>query len=254
MQIHFRIHVPTSKHRRNATSQPRKPKQDRDRLLAPVDKLLNWAVGVDLTRWLENNGVSLPPGHILRATDDELPDDILRPLTNEHRILGMGIFKYAIAWILLHELGHLKLGHTYTEGYPSLAQEKESDRFAAEWMADAASDSKTEDREPNRLAVLLGIAIALLWISIFNVFFGRKEAKTHPEGYDRLFQVLDQIIDRSKKTEYIGVWQAVETMLFVHMYSAGYDFDDSDAIHMQGDPRDEVNYLIDRISKFERKK
>jgi hypothetical protein len=50
------------------------------------------------------------------------------------------------------------------------------------------------------------------------------------------------------------IWFFVSKMLFIHMWSAGFDFDESDLVHMQGDPRDEANYLIDRISKGIRKR
>jgi hypothetical protein len=163
----------------------------------------------------------------------------------------MGFFKFATAWILLHELGHLKLGHARTEGYRSLVQEKEADRFAAEWMVDGARESRSSERDVDRLCSLFGIALALLWATVFNVYFGQSESRTHPEAYDRLFQVLDQVIDRTDEQEYFGVWQSVATLLFIHMHSAGYDFDNGDAILMQGDPRDQVNYLIDRISKWQ---
>jgi hypothetical protein len=231
-----------------------KPKPERDQMLLPVNQMMNWVVGVDLTRWLDSVGVGLPSGHILRPTDDELPDNVLAQLSKLDKIVGMGLFKYATAYVLLHELGHLKLGHTYQEGDPSFTQEKEADRFAAEWLAEAASDSRADEREFDRLCALFGISVALLWLTIFNVYFGRRNATTHPEGYDRLFQVLDQVIDPGDEQEYLVIWDSVATMLFIHMGSAGYDFDESAAIHMRGDPRDEVNYLIDRISRSERKK
>jgi hypothetical protein len=231
-----------------------KPKPERDRLLVPVNQMLNWAVGVDLTRWVNSGAACLPKGHVLCTTDDEIPDDVLTKISKLDKIVGMGFYRYATAFILLHELGHLKLGHTYQEGVPSLLQEKEADRFAAEWLADAAADSSATDRQFDRLCVHFGITVALLWLTIFNVFFGRRESETHPEGYDRLFQVLDCIIDSADEQEYLSVWYSVATLLFIHMGSAGYEFDAEDAKHMQGDPRDEVSYLIDRISRFERKK
>lgn len=231
-----------------------KSKEERDRILAPVNELLNWAVGVDLTIWLSRNKVHLPAWHVLRAIDEDLPEHLLSKLSRMNKIIGMAFYRYATASILLHELGHLKLGHTFQNGYPSLVQEKEADRFAAEWMAEAAADSRADEREFDRFCALLGISIALFWLTIYNVYFGREESNTHPEGYDRLFQVLDQVIDRSDEQEYLAVWQFIAIMLFLHMDSAGFDFDEGDAICMQGDPRDEVNYLINRISKFERKK
>jgi hypothetical protein len=231
-----------------------KPKGEREPILAPVDEMLTWAVYVDLTRWLSSPEVHLPAGHVLRATDKKPPEHVLPKLTKLNKKLGMRFYKFATASILFHELGHLKFGHTYQEGLPSLLQEKEADRFAAEWMKEAAADASDDERDFDRYCTLFGTAVAYLWLTIFNVFFGRKESNTHPEGYDRLFQVLDHVIDRSDEDEYEAVWQFIATMLFIHMDSADYDFDESGAIHMQGDPRDEVNYLIDRISRFERKK
>jgi hypothetical protein len=231
-----------------------KPKAERDLLLAPVNQVLDWAVGVELKGWLETRGIELPAGHVLRPTNEELPSVLLSELSARDKILGMGFFKFAIAWILLHELGHLKLRHTSQKGLPSFEQEKEADRFAAAWMAEAAADSRADKREADRLSALFGTALALLWLTIFNVFLGVSESETHPEGYDRLFQVLDQVIDQSVKQEYASVWQSVATLLFIHMWSGGYDFDESDGTHMQGDPRDEVNHLIDRMSRSERTK
>lgn len=231
-----------------------KPKDEQVQILAPVDEILNWSVGVDLTLWLSRDGFQLPAGHVLRAANKELPEHLLPTLSRPNKAVGMGFYRFATAWILLHELGHLKFRHTYQKGLPSLIQEKEADNFATAWMMEAAADSSADKRPLDRLCALFGTAISLLWLTILNVFFGRRESTTHPEGYDRLFQVLDYAIDRNEKDEYVAVWEFIASMLFIHMRSAGYDFDKSDAVHMQDDPRDEVNHLIDRISKFERKK
>jgi hypothetical protein len=61
--------------------------------------------------------------------------------------------------------------------------------------------------------------------------------------------VLDRGIDPDDETEHQMIWFFVSTMLFVHMWSAGFDFKPE---HFQrDDPRDEVNALIDMISKRE---
>src|SRR5829696_7816079 len=99
-----------------------------------------------------------------------------------HKEMGMRFFRCACACILLHELGHLKLRHSYSIGCP-IAQEREADRFAAEWLLGDAADS-SEERKVDRLCALIGIALALLWLTIFNVYLGQKNAPTHPEGYD----------------------------------------------------------------------
>jgi hypothetical protein len=231
-----------------------KPKPERDRILAPVNEMLNWAVGTDVTRWLNGDGRTLRQGHALRATDSDIPEHLLLSLSTQDKVLGKGLHAYSTAWILLHELGHLKLGHTFTQGLVSLQQEKDADRFAAEWMAAAALESAEELREGDRLCALFGTSVALLWLTVVNVYRGQRDSNTHPQGYDRLFQVSEYIIDKEDEQEYFAVWQFIATMLFVHMDSAGYDFDESDAARMQGDPKDEVSYLIDRISRSDRKR
>ena len=231
-----------------------KPKPERDRILAPVNEMLNWAVGTDVTRWLNGDGRTLHQGHALRATDTDFPEHLLLSLSTQDKVLGKGLHAYSTSWILFHELGHLKLGHTFTQGLVSLQQEKDADRFAAEWMAAAASESTGETREADRLCALFGTSVALLWLTVVNVYRGRGESNTHPQGYDRLFQVLENTIDTEDEQEYLAVWQFIATMLFIHMDSAGYDFDERDAVHMQGDPQDEVSYFIDRIARSDRKR
>jgi hypothetical protein len=67
-----------------------------------------------------------------------------------------------------------------------------------------------------------------------------------------LYQVLEQIVDLRDEEEHNMVWYFVSQMLFTHMCSAGFDFDERDARQMQGDPMEEVNYLIDRVAKGDR--
>ncbi len=92
--------------------------------------------------------------------------------------------------------------------------------------------------------------MALLWLTVFNVYLGRSRNVLDPEGYDRLFQVIDRAIDPSDREEHQMIWFFVSTMLFVHMQSAGFIFEPSRSRH--DDPRDEANALIDIISKRHR--
>jgi hypothetical protein len=224
-------------------------KVDRDKLLAPANTILNWVVGLDLQRWLTKKGFNVRPEDILTGGFSEMPTEVIGELDDTQRILGRGFFLYASAFILLHEIGHLKFGHNES----THENEKIADRFAAEWMSDAATDSDNE--EFDRLSALYGIAVALLWLTVFNFYFGQQQSTTHPESYDRLFQVLDGVIDPTNDDEQRMVWFFVARMLLIHMWSAGFDFDsEQDAFHMQGDPRDEVNHLIDRISNGDKKR
>ena len=219
---------------------------EREELMAPAKQILTWSVGLDLQRWLNGFGADVTPEQVLPGGISELPKEIFR---NLNPTLGEGLFRYATAFILLHELGHLKFGHTHS----TYENEKEVDRFAAEWLSDAAFES-TGDAEADRLAVLFGMSVALVWFTVFNIYFGQKQLTTHPEGYDRLWQVLDQVVDWNDDLERQMVWHFVGEMLVIHMWSAGFDFDERDDVHMQGDPRDKANYLIDRISKWDWKR
>jgi hypothetical protein len=229
-------------------------KKERDERFGVANDLLNWAVGVDFTRRLEALGVDLEPDHVLRRTDADVPHELRASLTPKQQTIGEGFFQFAVGFVLLHELGHLKLGHPYEEGLPSIEQEKEADRFAAEWMSRAASSS-SGDVESDRLLALYGIVVALLWLTVTNVYFGQVESKTHPQAYDRLAQVLDHVVEWHDEEEFLLVWDFVTSMLLIHMDSAGYDFDDDDWRSMsEGDRRDAANLLIDRISRYERKR
>ena len=216
--------------------------QERSQLYAPAEPFLTWAVGRDLQQRLkQRDGTERSLDEIISGSEKDLPDDLLAALTHEQWVLGQGLFTFANAFILLHELGHLHMGHSGCAGLASILQEKDADRFAADWLLDAPSVSVAR-----RLNCLLGMAIALLWLTVFNVFLGPGHSKTHPRGYDRLFQVLDLAISADDEVESITVWEFVSRLLFVHMDTAGFQFDPG---LLQGTPREQVNYLIDLISK-----
>jgi len=213
---------------------------ERGKLYAHADHFLTWAVGRDLQQWLKRrDGGKILLGQIMLGSDSELPKELLEALSHDQWLLGQGLFTFATAFILLHELGHLHMDHTGCTGIASILQEKDADRFAAEWLLSSLSVAR-------RLNCLLGMSIALLWLTIFNVFLGPGQNRTHPSGHDRLFQVLDLAISTDDEVESITVWEFVSRMLFIHMDTAGFQFE---AERMQGTPRDQANYLIDLISK-----
>jgi hypothetical protein len=216
--------------------------QERGQLYAPADLFLTWAVGRDLRQWLkQRDGIERSLEEIMSGSEKELPPDLLASLTHEQWVLGQGLFIFATAFILLHELGHLHLDHSGCSGLASILQEKDADRFAANWLLGSSCLS-----EARRLNYLLGLSIALLWLTVFNVFLGPGQSRTHPTGYDRLFQVLEAAISTDDEVEAVMVWDFVSRLLFVHMDTAGFQFDGS---RMQGTPREQVNYLVDLISK-----
>ena len=223
---------------------------DRRELVSPADRFLNWAVGRDLQlRFRQIEGFDRDLDEIFDGAGEELSESLLTSMSRMQRAFGEGWFRIAFAWIILHEIGHLHFCHVSCRGYESIMQEKEADRFATDWLLHGASSS--QKARSSRINALFGIAIALTWVTVFNVFLGQMKGVTHPQGYDRLFQVLDYAIDRQNGVEHARVWFFVEQMLLIHMWSAGFSFA-QDTKHTYEDPRDHVNDLIDRISKQQR--
>ncbi len=216
---------------------------ERYKLLSPANEILTWAVSHDLQARLNRNGRSFRVEDIFRTARAEMPVETIQSLSKQQHHLGDLIFRYASSFILLHELAHLKFNLCSTPENENIV-----DRFAAEWLIHASGRSNLEDFD--RQMALFGIATALLWLTIRNVYFGQTGAASHPDGYDRLYQVLEHVIDIHDESENAGVWDFVSHMLRIHMQAAEYEFDPKiDALHMQNGPKDYVNYLIDRISK-----
>lgn len=215
---------------------------ERTRLYQSADILLNWAVPQDLRPvLLKRTGEQRSLEDIMGGSTPELPEGFLAKLDDGARIIGRRLFEHACAFILLHELAHLDLGHSGCQGPMSVLQEKDADRFAAAWLLD--DDSASTGR---RLSCLFGIATALLWPTVSVIYFGLRQCETHPEPYDRLFQVLEQSINPTSEAQSLGVWDLVGQILFIHMHHVGFEFD---ARRMQDSPREQASYLIDLLSK-----
>jgi hypothetical protein len=216
--------------------------EERVRLCRPADHFLNWAAARDLQQWLARiEGRKRSLEEILKGEGVELPDGLIGGLSVKQRALGEKLFRLASAFILLHELAHLHFGHRACKGTSSKEQEKDADRFAAEWLMRSPLAAL-----PERSIRLFGIAVALLWLTVADVFLGPQQSDTHPAGYDRLYQALDLVVDRNDENEELLVWHFVADMLLCCLHAANIQID---AGPTQGSPRDWVNYLIDMISK-----
>jgi hypothetical protein len=216
---------------------------ERQVLVRPADKFLTWAVGRDLQQSLISSGNKFDLAEIMRDSESELSNELLENMSREQRVAGNGLFRYAMAFVLLHELAHLDYGHAPCSGAWSFHQEKDADRFAADWLLDSTQQKLPMHR---RINILNGMSIALIWITVRNIYLGPTDSDTHPEGYDRLFQVLDHAINPGDEIESSMAWYFVMIILFVHMDNADYELDSS---KMQDGPKDAVNYMIDVLSK-----
>jgi hypothetical protein len=217
---------------------------ERDELYAAAVPILRWAISRDLEHPLAVlDGFQRNLDDIVSGGASDLPDGLLKSLSQQQKLFGEGYFRLASAYILFHELAHLKYRHVRRTGADSKHQEKEADRFAAEWLVGSTGLSVAD-----RLNRLIGIAVALVWGTVLDVYLGPGNSDTHPTGYDRLFQVLDQFVDPVNDDERILVWDFVVQLLLVHMYIAGFEID---AESMRQSPRDQANYLINLIASRE---
>ncbi|MGV1767546.1 MULTISPECIES: phage exclusion protein Lit family protein [Rhizobium/Agrobacterium group] len=100
------------------------------------------------------------------AADPSSPDG----LTNN-------LFLAAASFVVLHECGHLVLGH---QAYTALMhqQEREADAWAVSWILDKVpSDAHREFRT-------LAICVAFIWIGLIDEV--RRATSTHPRAAQRL--------------------------------------------------------------------
>ena len=98
------------------------------------------------------------------------------------------LFLCAAAWILHHELAHIRLGHV--DGLAiSIPQEKVADEEATRWiLQDCPKGAPCEKRA-------LGIAIAILVLTSLDYTRGTFESASHPRSYQRLFDAMVDTIN-----------------------------------------------------------
>lgn len=105
------------------------------------------------------------------------------------------IFLMMCAWIFLHELAHLELGHTEeaaTKSEESIKHEFEADAWACHWLLDRWQDYKIDERVfINRT---LGITFGIATLTGIEFYREAPERRTHPIVPERLLAFLDEFI------------------------------------------------------------
>lgn len=118
----------------------------------------------------------------LRQVDVPWPDDLTSPDVNSGLEVIREIndvFFGAVAWILLHEIGHVHLGHE-VESARSHKQEEEADEFAAKWVFEKVPDNRQREFR------ILTVGVALAWLLQFAPIGGDTR---HPPAYSRVMHV-----------------------------------------------------------------
>lgn len=137
-------------------------------------------------------------GNNVQGNRAEWPDNLPHPAVAEgfartgrepsDEEVATELFLCASAWILHHELAHLRLQHPLVTTN-SVAEEREADQAATGWILDSYPG------EPRTLKRGLGIAVAVVALAVLQlespVLSNAGVPQTHPGVADRLFNALD---------------------------------------------------------------
>ena len=118
----------------------------------------------------------------------QFPDEpgIPTPCANpesEDEIVANELFLAAIAWILLHEIGHLRLNHS-TVSANAKEEEDLADKEATTWVLQLEKD------QLRRRKRIFGICVALLLITALDLNRGEFDNDSHPRAFDRMYACL----------------------------------------------------------------
>lgn len=215
--------------------------EKRDELLRPASRMLTWAVARDLQIALSRRGCALELHQIMMGGEAELPCEIHSQMPEDCRRVAQSLWRNALAYILYHEMVHLELRDVGRNGFPSVEQEKQADRIAAQWMLDSP-----DLPGGTRLIRLSGIAVALMWVASLNVYLGARESRRHPSGYDRLYQTVNQSVTEIDDEESGAVWEFLALSLFVHVDTGKLPYEPE---RLNGTYKEISTYLIDVISR-----
>ena len=137
--------------------------------------------GIHLYEWALNAVAS----GIVQAWPEGAPRPEATPTPNSAVHVACEIFLVAVAWYLLHEIGHVALNHPAEPIGPTAKQEEyDADQFATDWVLSGV-------REPAViLKRALGIAVANVVLLTTDLLRGSFASDTHPPSYHRLHRNL----------------------------------------------------------------
>lgn len=140
------------------------------------------SVALDLLNWARSN--MLGSGVFPWPADKPKPSARLADAGDPH--VANEIFLSAIAWIIHHEIAHVRLKHGAMHSVYSIQQERAADLCATDWiLKDSTIDAETQKRQ-------LGIVTALLAMQFLDEPKGSNTyVGTHPPSVERLDYCLD---------------------------------------------------------------
>ena len=164
--------------------------------MEPARKLFVWA----FSSWLNKE-------------DTPWPADLPRPGSDDLSNSQSSVLQVALgglAFLLLHELGHIRLGHTLDASGPE--EEREADYYAINFLLDRCPDDR------KRSARGWACAIALSLLPAYDIYTNSINNKgSHPPSYDRLVHSLR----RHFPNDCDALWFFVSGILSLHLSNSG---------------------------------
>lgn len=186
--------------------------------LEPARRLLTWATGVDCMIKKASLEKLFPT-----PLPEPYPANAPEPFclynqwgSDEH--VADELTLVALAFILHHELAHIRLSHSET-GQSDLDRviEKEADQQAASWVLGSLTD-EVDDRFIKRI---LGVVIGLGWLASHTAYIPETDQDSVPPAYDRLFQVVEKFVTDPSHV----AWAMTAVILALHMQNNNIDTD-----------------------------
>ncbi|NOT87697.1 MAG: hypothetical protein HOP03_05905 [Lysobacter sp.] len=137
---------------------------------------------IDVFNWARNNqkisGVEDWPDALPRPSRGGVHDDV--SVANE-------LFLVAVAWIIHHEIAHIRAKHPAMHRSYAVQQEIEADEMATDWILSGCEDSELRRKRQ------LGMVTALLAMQLLDEPLGADTyVSTHPPTVERLYACLDR--------------------------------------------------------------
>ncbi|WP_166267123.1 phage exclusion protein Lit family protein [Marinobacter caseinilyticus] len=112
------------------------------------------------------------------------PESFIRPHSHPENCSDVHtaneLFLCAFAWMMHHELAHVRLGHNEAITSRSLEEEKEADVEATKWILSQCSDSAQAQKR------IYGVVAAILALQAISSPSGNSIMQTHPPTFERL--------------------------------------------------------------------
>lgn len=164
----------------------------------------------------------------------ELPAPEEAPVAESNSHVANKVAACAAAFLLHHELAHVRLGHHPTEDSAlSIEQEREADYEAADWILGKAPKGQIFKRA-------FGITVGLVILVGRGVHYGYHDGETHPRTFDRLVFTLERYVADPGDT----VWAFAMAVLKLHLDNARILVPDV----VFDNPKDAVNAYVEALA------